>query len=273
MKPSGVLTLLTDFGMADGYVAAMKGVILGTTPGLSLVDVTHLVPRHDVAAGALVLASVAGHFPPGTVHLAVVDPGVGSARSAVAVETDRAWLVGPDNGLLVRAAGEGRRRIVRIDRSLAGGRPPSPTFHGRDLFAPAAAHLAGGGALLDLGPEIEELEPLLGPEIRITGDQIDCTIVHVDHFGNLVTAVPEASLGDEPDRVFVEVANRRIQGLSRTYSDRQRGALMALVGSDGTLEVAVREGSASELLGVARGEALRVILGRAGRLAPGGERE
>ena len=253
MRPSGIVTLTTDFGLADGYVGAVKGVLLGLAPGCVVVDVSHLVARHDVVGGAFVLAQAAAHFPEGTVHLAVVDPTVGSDRAAVAVEYRGGWLVGPDNGLLTRAAGERVRAIVGIERVPGAVRAPSPTFHGRDLFAPAAAHLATGGALSDLGPPRASLAPLAGGEVERRGDLVVGRALHVDGFGNVVTSLMPADLPDPPESVVFEVGPVLIRGLVRTYADVAPGEVCVLVGSDGFLEVAVREGSAAEAFGLVRG--------------------
>jgi len=254
MKPSGTITLLTDFGLADSYVGAMKGVLLRLAPMAVLVDLTHLVPRHDVVAGAFVLASAAEHFADGAVHLAVVDPGVGSERAAVAVLAEGRWLVGPNNGLLTRALAGEAREVVRIEQVPGYERPPSATFHGRDLFAPAAAHIAKGGSLADLGPSHGALEPLPLPPVDRQPGRVSGAAIHVDHFGNVVTNISAEALPAGPlSGLVVEVGGTRIRGLVRTYADVAPGQPCALVGSDGLVEVAVREGSAAAELGLDRG--------------------
>lgn len=252
MSPSGVITLLSDFGLADGYVAAMKGVLLQLAPGCSLVDVTHLVARHDIVGGGFVLASAVPFFAEGTVHLAVVDPGVGSDRPAVALRTSTAWYVGPDNGLLWRAAGADLVEGVAIEAVPGFDRPRSATFHGRDLFAPAAAHLARGEPLSDLGPGVTDLvQPdLPGPEVgsgRVSGE-----VLHIDHFGNMITNVALGDLPDGPGDLITEVGGSRIKGLVRCYADAKPGSLCVLIGSEGLLEIAMTEGSAADRLGAAR---------------------
>lgn len=258
MEPSGVITILSDFGLADGYTAAMKGVILGLAPAAVLVDVTHLVARHDVIGGAYVLATSAPYFPRGTVHLVVVDPGVGSSRAAVAVRTPSAWFVGPDNGVLVRAVGERVEEVVEIHEVPGRGGPQSATFHGRDLFAPAAAHLCLGRPMGALGPERSGLEPLPVPGLTRDDEGLAGEIIHIDHFGNAVSNIPSGDLPSDRGGLVVEVAGAVISGVARTYSDVEPGTVCALVGSDELLEVAVTEGSAAERLGLTRGDAVRV---------------
>ena len=271
--PRPIVTLTTDFGMADGYVAAMKGVMLGIAPSLTLVDVSHEVPPQDVAHGAFALAESARHFPPGAVHLAVVDPGVGGARKPLVVATPDALFVAPDNGLLTRVLARygpahdgGADFLAPIRAPLPPGcsafelaepryRLPrvSRTFHGRDVFAPAAAHLACGVAPSEFGPPVSEVVRLnMTPPIERDG-VIEGRIVHVDRFGNLISDV---ALDDDASGVVVEIGGVRIEGLSRSY-DAADGVL-AIVGSHGTVEFAVRDGSAARQFGVGVGARVRV---------------
>lgn len=239
-----IVTLTTDFGEEDGYVGAMKGVLLARAPGVTLVDITHAVPRHDIAAAANALADAAPCFPPATVHLAVVDPGVGTARAPVVVVAGGQLFVGPDNGLfdLAAPAPEAAYAIAQPD---AGQGALSATFHGRDLFAPAAARLALGAAPESAGPPVA----LAGHLALARGNRV----VHVDRFGNLVT-----DIAAPPARATVRIAGRTIAGVSHTYQSVAPGELVAYVGSRGTLEIAVREGSAAALLGAGRGAAVEV---------------
>jgi len=253
MKPNGVVTLLTDFGLVDSYVAAMKGVLLSMAPAATLVDISHLVPRHDIAAGAYVLASAAPNFPEGTVHLAVVDPGVGSSRAAVALRTQSAWYVGPDNGLLWQAAGESVEELVIIDRVPGYTRPRSSTFHGRDLFAPAAGHIVRGGELSELGAGVHALSPLEVPWARRAGHVVEGVVVHVDGFGNIVTNIRREDLPESSERVVVKIEGVLIRGLVTCYDEVPEGTLCALFGSEDRLEISVSSGSASKRLGVDRG--------------------
>lgn len=253
MKPSGVVTLLTDFGPADGYSAAMKGVLLTQSPGVVVVDISHDVPRHDIAAGAFVLASAAPYFPRGTVHVAVVDPGVGSHRSAVAVRAQSGWFIGPDNGLLWQAVGESLVDLVSIEQVPGSAQELSSTFHGRDLFAPAAAFIARGGALPDLGPSRKKLTELGVPWAKRSDRGVEGVVIYVDGFGNIITNIRRADLPTAADRVVVKVGETLIRGLVSCYSDVRPGMLCSLIGSENLLEIAVTEGDAASRLGASRG--------------------
>ena len=241
MRP--VITLLTDFGTADGYVAEMKGVILSLMPGAAVVDVSHDVAPHDVECGRLALARYWRRFPPGTVHVAVVDPGVGSARAALAVRSDDRLLVGPDNGVLSPAL------LVPGARAVALPVPgqAAPTFHGRDVFAPAAAALAAGTPLDALGAPHERPVVRRTPEPHRRADgAIEGQVISVDRFGNAITNC----LGVRGGTVEAGGAVLRV---ARTYAQAEPGALVAVCGSTGLIEVAVRDGSAARELGLARG--------------------
>jgi S-adenosylmethionine hydrolase len=238
-----IITLLTDFGTADGYVAEMKGMLLTELPTATIVDVAHDVPAHDLDAGRLAIARYWRRFPRGTVHLAVVDPGVGSARAAIAVESEGRFLVGPDNGLLSPALLIPAARAIRLDIPAQA----SVTFHGRDVFAPAAARLAMGTDLHALGAEHptpiirRTPEPQRGPTGELVGQ-----VLTIDRFGNAVTNL----VGMRGASV---VAEGRELPLKRTYSDLDPGQAGAVVGSTGLIEIVVREGRASDVLSLARG--------------------
>ncbi len=244
------VTLTTDFATADGYVGAMKGVLAARAPGVPVVDITHEIPRHDVAAAAFALAQAAPHFPPGTVHVAVVDPGVGGRRPAVVIDAEPHLFVGPDNGLFDLAV-RGRRRVYSIEAEGFRRRELSSTFHGRDLFAPAAAALATGALPSQAGPEVELEGALEGAAKH--------AVLHVDRFGNLITAIPRERV---PAGATVRVEGRTAPLVS-TYSDVGRGELLAYIGSADTLEIAAREASAAALLGADRGTPVHVEAPRA----------
>lgn len=263
-----IITLTTDFGLEDPYVAAMKGVILTISPEAAIVDISHAVRAQAIEQGAFLLASAWPYFPRGSIHVGVVDPGVGTERQALAVRTPAATFVGPDNGLLspalpdeVREAAWGHDqpvpvrlpevyRAVSLTNEAYFRRPVSSTFHGRDIFAPVAAHISLGVPLEELGPPVEEvlaLAPFRAP--RQPDGSLRGRVIHIDVFGNLVTDVRCEDLPGE--RPTVEVAGRRIVGLSLTY---QEGAeILAVVGSGGYLEMAAPKASAAELLGAALG--------------------
>ena len=261
LAPSGIVTLLSDFGTTDGYVAALKGVILSVNPRLVVVDVTHEVPPQDIRSGAFTLAQVAPMFPPGTVHVAVVDPGVGSDRRPLLVLSSGQAFVGPDNGLLSRAAAA-PREVRHLTRPHWWRPSPSRTFQGRDLFAPAAAHLASGWAAEDAGPVITDPVELCLPEPVVQSGGLSGEVVHADRFGNLVTNIGARHLaGRDPAALQIAIAGFTIPGLSATFADVAPGELLAYVGSDGLLEVGRRGGDARHYLGAPRGTAIRVDLG------------
>ncbi len=239
--PPPPVVLLTDFGTADGYVAALKGVLATRAPGVPLVDATHDVPRGDPGAGARALGRFWRLFPSGTVFLCVVDPGVGTPRRPIAVRADGRLGVGPDNGLLGPMLEAPDARCVVLRGQDPPG-VPSATFHGRDVFAPAAAHLAAGGPFEALGEPV--LDPVPGPgvpEARGEPGRAQGVVTGVDRFGNLATNVPGSWLRGA---AWVEIGRRRVP-VARTYGDVAPGEGLALVGSDGYVEVAVRDGSAA----------------------------
>jgi len=255
-----IVTLTTDFGASDGYAGAMKGVILSIAPRATLADITHDVPPGDVRHAAFVLAQAAEYFPPDTVHVAVVDPGVGGPRRALAVARRRQFFVGPDNGVFsfFLDADAVCRELTNPDLWLPRA---SATFHGRDLFAPAAAHLATGLPLAECGPAVTD--PVRLPEWAVTveGHALHAAVVHIDHFGNCVTSLPAArlaELGPGPYRIAPEGAPP--VGLRRIYGDAAPGEALALVGSMGLVEIAVRDGSAAATLAIRRGTPVRVTL-------------
>jgi S-adenosyl-L-methionine hydrolase (adenosine-forming) len=255
-----VIALLTDFGTRDHYVGVMKGVILGICPEATLVDITHGVPPQDVTAGALELAAAAPFFPPRTVFLTVVDPGVGSSRRAVAIESGGRLFVGPDNGLLwLATAATGAFAAVSIESPEHARPTVSRTFEGRDRFAPAAAWLATGVPLTALGPPVRTLTPLGLPEAVAEGDVARGVVVRVDHFGNLITNITRPLLaGMQGPGTVVRIAGARIDAMVTTYAEAPEGSLCALFSSTGHLEIAVRGGSAAALLGADRGAVVQV---------------
>ncbi len=252
-----IITLLTDFGTADGYVAELKGVLLSGAPGATVVDASHEVLPQDVDGARLALARYWLRFPPGTVHLVVVDPGVGTDRAAIAASSEGRWLVGPDNGVLTPALLRAGARAVRLPIPARS----APTFHGRDVFAPAAARLAGGGSLDALGEAVDGCVLRRTPEARRLADGgIEGVVIAVDRFGNAITNLVASGATAAPGGV-VRVAGRVVP-IRRVYGDVAKGEGVALAGSNGLLEIAVREGSAVRELGVGRGET--VVLYRDG---------
>jgi S-adenosylmethionine hydrolase len=251
-----VVTLLTDFGAGSGYPAQMKGEVLRRLPDATLVDLSHEVAPFDVRAGALLLEACVPHFPAGAVHLAVVDPGVGTARRPICVVgADGRRLVGPDNGLFTPFLGGGARVFLLADPGIVP-RDPSPTFHGRDLFAPVAAWLAGGGDPERLGPCLGDPVGLSWPSARRTADGLQGECLAADTFGNLITSIRRVDLaGGDPMEVAIGTRPARLVG---TYGEANPGELVALWGSAGRLELAVREGSAARATGLGPGAPVRL---------------
>ncbi len=300
-----IITLTTDFGEADGYVGAMKGVMLGLYPTAQFVDISHAIGAQDIAAGAFVLYRAYAYFPPDTIHVAVVDPGVGSARRAVLLVTANGLFVGPDNGLFTYVLREAAARAVGwtevdgvpavwdpgfdLTAILRHGDPAqlphvyaltatnywqptrSATFHGRDVFAPVAAQLAAGVPPAAFGPAIApaSLNLLSGITTTVAGGIIYGRVIACDQFGNLITNIAAglaAALGPAPT-LEVTVAGHPISGIAATYAAVPSGSLLALINSSGLLEIAVREGHAARQLGVRVGA--EVQCRRADLLAPG----
>ena len=238
-----LVTLLTDFGTADGYVAEMKGVLLTGAPNAQVIDVSHEVPAQDVEFARLAFARYWRRFPTGAVHIVVVDPDVGTARKAIAIESDGRFAIGPDNGVLSPAMLLPGARAV----SLPIPHGASPTFHGRDVFAPAAVRLLRGDAFEDIGTWYNDAAVRRTPEAqrRVDGGQ-DGLVLAVDRFGNLITNLTGRGDGT------VELAGKLLR-ICRTYGDVSEGELLALIGSHGLIEVAVRGGHAARTLGIGRG--------------------
>jgi len=287
-----LVTLTTDFGTTDGYVGTMKGVILSIAPEARLVDISHDIAPQNIRQAAYVLYTAYPFFPPHTVHLVVVDPGVGSARRPIALRTPRGSFVGPDNGVFsLVMAREPVEALVELSDPRYHLPQVSHTFHGRDVFAPAAAHLAAGVPITALGPPVHDPVTLPPPRLEVAPDHITGEVLHADRFGNVITSIgrlawsgDELSLepafqrtprfsGDSPAKAgppldvrfqaggaTVVVGGREIAGVRRTYAEVERGQVLALVGSDGHLEIAVRKGSAARELGLRPGDAVVVRL-------------
>ncbi len=250
-----LITLLTDFGTSDSYVAEVKGVLSSAAPGVALVDVTHAVAPGDVRAAAYLLSRTWHRFPPGTVHLAVVDPGVGTTRAAIALSAGGHAFVGPDNGLFTFVLDHPAARIV----SLPTPSEASATFHGRDLFAPAAAALATGATIASLGASLTDPPArLVYSEPHYEGKSVVGEVLYVDRFGTLVTNLTTELV---PSYASVEVEGLEVGPLRRTFGDVSTGGLLAYVGSGGQVEIAVRDGSAARRLGMGVGGRVRARLG------------
>jgi S-adenosylmethionine hydrolase len=280
MDTRPIITLTTDFGVSDGYVGTMKGVIFGIAPQAQLVDLTHEIAPQDVRQTAYVLYTAYSFFPPHTVHLVVVDPGVGSARRPIAVRSPCGTFVGPDNGVFsfvmvgAPCAGESLEVVELLNPRY---RLPqvSHTFHGRDIFAPAAAHLAAGVPIHQLGPPVPDPITLPLPRLAVDRSVVKGEVLHVDHFGNVITSIGRlawsrdeltlepafrghgvSSVRFRASSALVVVGGREIPRVHRTYADVDSGEILALVGSEGHLEIAVREGSGGDVLDLQPGDSV-----------------
>jgi S-adenosylmethionine hydrolase len=260
-KTPAIITLTTDFGEGSRYVAAMKGVILSINPHAQVVDLSHSVPHQDIRTGAIVLAETAQWFPPGTIHVAVVDPGVGSSRRIVYARIGAQQFVAPDNGLLTCLAKlERPSKIVCVNDAKYWLPQVSHTFHGRDIMAPVAARLSQGLSPDELGPPLERLLELSWPEVQRVPNRIEGQVVEVDSFGNLITNISREMLHGVPtnDVVVVRCEEHETHGIYSTYSDQPSMTFMAHVGSTGRLELAIVDENASAMLGVRIGAPVSV---------------
>ena len=264
--PPPIITLLTDFGASDVFVGSMKGVILGINPLAHIVDLTHDIPAHNVRAAAYLLHSAARYFPPGTIHVAVVDPGVGSERRPLLVFTMEQYFIAPDNGLLsgiLAAEMEAEIRELTNKQYFLG--PIGSTFHGRDAFAPAAAWLSRGEPIETFGPEAKNVIRFEIARPRQENDRLFGEVQHIDRFGNLITNISREDLvsfggADQVSRVRVRIIETLIHGVLRFYADAPSGTLAALINSDGWLELFCHQARATDLVGAKIGDPVEVHL-------------
>lgn len=257
-----IITLMTDFGLKDGNVGVMKGVIWSIAPHAHIADLSHLIPPQDIAEAALILARALPYFPPGTVHVCVVDPGVGTQRRPVAVELGEQRVVGPDNGLITMAleVAEAQRlpvQAVHLNQPTYWLPTVSHVFHGRDIFAPVAAHLSNGAPLSQVGAPVNDLVRLELPRPQHTAGGWQCQVIHVDHFGNLSTNLRREHLGN-PAGLRLRIGSAEINDFVRTFGERPPGALVALFGSTGNLIISEVNGSAARRLDVRVGAPVEV---------------
>ena len=260
-----LIALLTDFGVKDEYVGVLKGVVLSVNPQASIVDLTHGIDPQDVRQAAGLLKSAYAYFPIGTIHVAIVDPGVGSERAILAARYGGHIFLAPDNGLISQLWGKGRpEELVRVDNPTLWRQPVSPTFHGRDIFAPVAAHLSLGMELAQLGSPLAWDQIAMLPEMDdATRDGVLITgrVIAVDHFGNLVTDIDAAQVASfDPRSLTITVGDHRIRGLSAHYAKGQSGGIMALIGSRQTVEIAVNGGRAAARLNATKGAVVCITL-------------
>ena len=260
-----IITLTTDFGLQDPYVAAAKGVILSINPQVTIVDISHDVQPQNIRQAAFLLSITHEYFPKGTIHMAIVDPGVGTERRAVLLVTPTAFFIAPDNGVLSYVLDETPPQDVQV-YALTNTQyflsPPSDTFHGRDVFAPVAAHLSRGISPEEFGHAIESIAafPIPRPQVGEDGVLIG-QVLHIDRFGNLITNIKKSNL--PTSRVFIEVHGHIIDELSRTYSDEDQEGLLALIGSSGNLEISMTNSSAARFLRAKMGHEVKVGINRA----------
>jgi len=278
---SGIIALLTDFGNSDIYVGVMKGVMKTIHPRAEFIDITHEIQPQNVRQAAFALLHSYRYFPTGTIFLVVVDPGVGSTRKPIAVQAGGHTFIAPDNGVLSYVLSElGDIRAVELSNAVYQLFPPSQTFHGRDIFAPAAAHLAVGVPLERLGPVLERIFKLPVPHMRFDENRITGQVIHIDHFGNIMTNIGRldwVSPGQirletlteqlpptliETGVMVVSIGGHAITDIKQSYGAVQRGSLLALIDSNGYLEIALNQGSAARYLKVKLDDRVEVQLGR-----------
>jgi hypothetical protein len=253
---SAIITLTSDFGIGSRYVAAMKGVILSINPRVRLVDLSHNVPPQDIRRGAIVLAETAPYFPAGTIHVAIVDPGVGTARRILYAQIGQQQFIAPDNGLLSRLADrEPTGKIISLDEPRFWLPRVSATFHGRDIMAPVAARLSLGLSPDELGQPVDDLVRLPAPEVQKVANKIAGEVIEADSFGNLITNITREMLVDVPtdEQVTIVCDEHTTHGIFATYSDQPAMTLIALVGSGNRLELAIVGESAAAMLGIGVG--------------------
>jgi S-adenosylmethionine hydrolase len=263
---NSTITLLTDFGLADPYVGIMKGIIADIAPHANVIDLTHLVPPQNIRFAALALDRAYQYFPAGTIHLAVVDPGVGSNRRAIAIRADQFLFVGPDNGLftlVIKRALDSQKQVKAclLENPRFRLEPVSPVFQGRDLFAPAAAFLATGATLEDFGVEIENPVMLNLPRPEPTGRGWIGEIWTIDHFGSLESNISAGLLlGNDLSQIKIRVSEKEINGIVSTYSEGKANDLVAIINSAGRLSISVVNGNAAQYLKAGMSTPVEVII-------------
>lgn len=259
---SSVITLTTDFGVQDHYVGVLKAMLISIAPEARLIDISHQIPPQDIMAGAWVVRNTAMLYPPDSVHLVVVDPGVGTARKPVALRINDQFFVGPDNGIFSLIADSHSYQAVELTNTEYWLPSQSRTFHDRDIFAPVAAHLSRGVPLNDLGKPSEQLETYRWAVPISDKDGIQGWIVHIDHFGNLISNIPgkmireAAAVAD----LKIYVGNTILEKIVDTFGDVEEGEPAAYIGSSGVLEVAINKGSARQMLGVEKGAQISIVV-------------
>ena len=259
MPAHTIITLTTDFGLDDIYAGVMKGVILSINPACTIVDITHAVAPQDVAAGALALETACPYFPQGAIHVAIVDPGVGGGRRPIVLVTERGMFVGPDNGIFSFVlSGPGLKAVYELTAKDYFLPDPSATFHGRDIFAPAAAHLSKGVQPEKMGRRIDNPVVLPAAAPVLQGDMLEGRVMHIDRFGNLITTIRRDMLEGfvRDDRIQAECRGFAITRQLTFYEAARDEELFCIIGSSGRLEISLKNGSAAARLGASRGDSI-----------------
>jgi S-adenosylmethionine hydrolase len=257
-----MITLTSDFGLKDPYVAEMKGVILTINPKATLIDITHDIEKFNIRMAAFMLASVAPYFPEGTVHLAVVDPGVGTQRRAILIQTEKGFFVGPDNGILILAAqSQGIEHVYQLANPKFMLPKIFSTFHGRDIFAPAAAHLEKGVQPIEFGPEINDpIKPEFA-RVKRGNDSLIGEVMHIDGFGNIITNINEKIVQNYAKKVNVELPSISLKlTFGKAYAQAKPKEPIVLIGSHGFMEIALNQGSAAEKFHAKAGDKIAVTV-------------
>lgn len=259
---SSIITLTTDFGQRDHYVSVMKAVMLRIHPDVRFIDTSHEIPPQDVMAGAWVVRNSAMLFPSGTVHLVVVDPGVGTPRKPVGIKIRDQYFIGPDNGIFSLIAEDFEHKAFQLTNKAYWLKNRSATFHGRDIFAPAAAHLAKGVPIDELGDPLEQLVTYRWALPIADKDGVQGWVVHIDRYGNLITNIPEKMLNDlgKGRAVRIYVGNTILKEIVTTFGDVPDGEPAAYIGSSNNLEVAINKDNAQRMLGVEKGAQVSIVV-------------
>lgn len=260
---NSTITLTTDFGTKDPWTGSMKGVGTFINPNINVVDITHDIEPGNIFEAAFILANTFGAFPRGTIHVAVVDPGVGTERDPIVIVTENFFLIGPDNGILSLAVEQTDiRKVIKITNDDFFQKPLSSTFHGRDIFMPTAAYITRGVSLGDIGEEVTDFTKLSYPKVTKESGSVTGEVIYIDNFGNLITNIKADSLGALTDsgKVETEVKNLKADGILDSYSDNGDNGAVAIIGSLGFLELACFKGRASEIAGAIVGDKVTVRL-------------
>ena len=263
LSPVRLITLMTDFGTSDHYVGVMKGVILNINPQVEIVDLTHAIPPQDVSAAAFLIDSAYHYFPTGTIHVIVVDPGVGSERRAIACQTETAYFICPDNGILTHILhDEEPIHTVGLENSAYFLPQVSNTFHGRDIFAPVAAHLSRGIAIDKLGDPVAQPVQFPIPKPQVMDKAVIGQVIWIDAFGNLVTNISHEVLDLLEGRgsVVIRVGSTEIDHFNCSYAESAVGDVLAIVGSFNRLEISINQGNAAQTLGLKRGDTITIYM-------------